>query len=434
MITTKEPAKATRLFSKNSLRFNNRSLFLFFVLLMVVKAFLFHENFYILDIEPWHTQELTMDYSFGFIRRGLLGSWVTLIKDALKIHYQDAILIVQNLGVLLFFSAILLFFHRLLKNENEKSFFFIILLYMALDHIGFELTQFGLLDTYMMAITLLMVYLIIKDKALFLIPFLTGICVLIHEGYPMMFFGIIVALLIYRLCYAEDNKSKYRYIGVLVLSGLIAGVLFFFCYFVYPRITNHDIETVFAFCKQKLSNDDFDASNIRYFWFDKTLIPGTREADGRMWVDGHIQKRFFILMRIVLLNVVVCSPLIVMTFLYWQRIIKNESKPYRKILLTLCSLSVLLIFPLIIIHCDQGRWFYDIVFFEIVVISSISLLNRHNERNTLAEMSKFSVIKVLMLSLYFIFYFHYTDFDLGNINYINYICINIVRLYRLFFS
>lgn len=146
------------------------------------------------------------------------------------------------------------------------------------------------------------------------------------------------------------------------------------------------METIIASCWNKLGGS-FESSNIKKLWIDTVLVPGSVQAEGQIWIDGRPTEQFFILMKLVVMNIIVCSPLIVMTFLYWKRIIKNEPKLYRKLVLTLSSLSVFLVLPLIIIHCDEGRWFYDIVLFEITVISTISLLNFNQEKKVLADIS-----------------------------------------------
>ncbi len=382
----------------------NKFFFLLLVFSFAVKSYLFRDDIYTLDLNAWHTHQLTMDYSYGFIRRGLLGSFASLIKQCFNIEYPTALKTVQIIGVLLFSISILLFFSVLLKNENEKAFRFIALLYIALDHAGFELTLFGLLDTYIMAITLLMVYLIIKDKALFLIPFFAGVCVLIHEAYPMMFFAVIVSLLIYRFCYAEDKRSKIKYASVFAVTGLIVSVLFVYFYFIHPRIDNPDIEAILASSRERMGGDH-EFSNLRMLWLDSTLIPNTIQADGQMWIGGHPTAAFFKLMKTVIANLLVCIPMIIMLARYWIRVIKSETKSYRKFLLAISSISVLMIIPLIIYQNDEGRWFYDIVFFEIVLLGSMFLLNFNNERKHLTELTKITAWKGLLLICYLIIYF-----------------------------
>ena len=396
--------KTKQQLSRGNETLSNKTFFLLFVLSVVGKIYIFRNYFYTLSTDSWQSHEHTMDYSYGVIRRGLIGSFVSLIRNCFKIEYPTAIMLIQSFGVLLFLISVILFFRRLLKDETEKAFCFIVLVYISLDHIGFELTQFGLLDNYIMAITLLMVLLIIKDKVLFLIPFLAGTCVLIHEAYPMMYFAIIVSLLIYRFCYAEDKSAKQRYAVTFILTGMVVSILFVYLYIIHPRIDNPDIESIVASCRLKLGND-FESSNLKTLWLDNTLIPGSRQAVGQMWIGGQPQDEFFFLMKIVIFNIIVCSPLIFYTFLYWKRVVKNEPVLYRKVLLVLCSLSVFLILPLILTQNDEGRWFYDIVFFEIVMMGSMFLLNFNQERKVLSGLTKFTVFKGLLLLFYLIFYF-----------------------------
>ncbi len=401
----------------------NRTLFLLLIFTIVIKMLVFKKKFINIAITEWHTEELTMDYSYGFIRRGLLGSFATLLTKCFSIDYVLAIKTVQFIGTFLFLIAIVLFFRRLLKNESETAFGFIVLMFIALDNIGFELCMFGLLDTYIIAITILMVFLILKDKALFLIPPLAGICVLIHEAYPMMFFAIIVTLLIYRFCYAEDKKAKCRYALSFVITGLTVSILFFLTYFVFARVQNADADAIAASAWAKLGYK-FENSTFIQVFVDPTNV----RTEGQMWINGQPQEQFFILMRVVVINIIVCSPLIFMTVRFWIRIIKNEHVLYRKLLLIFCSLSVLMVLPLIIIHNDQGRWFYDIVLFEIVSISSIALLNFNNEKKILSEMTKLTVPKMLMFIAYTAFFFVTSGYEL------NYICVNLVRIYALIFK
>ena len=401
--------------STNSTVLTNKTFFLLLVFSFAAKFYLYRNDIYTLDPKAWHTQELTMDYSYGFIRRGLAGSFATLIKNVFNIEYPTALKTVQIIGVLLFSVAILIFFSSVLKFENEKAFCFISILYISLDQTGFELTQFGLLDTYIMPITILMVYLIVKDKALFLIPILSGVCVLIHEAYPMMFFAVIVALLIYRFCYAEDRKAQIRYASVFLITGLVVSVLFVYFIFIHPRIDNPDIEAIKATCTMKLGRE-IEFSNLRTLWLDPTLIPNTIQADSQMWINGKSTAMFFMLMKLVIANTIICIPLIVLTAKYWIGVIRNESSKFRKFLLLICSLSVFLVLPLIIIHNDQGRWFHDIVFFEIVVMGGMFLMNFNNERKVLSGLTKFTVLKGLLLVFYLAVYF-----NLGyGLNYISY--------------
>ena len=396
-------------------RVPNTAYFLLLLVYFIAKAVFFRKNFFVLDTTVWQSQELTMDYSYGFIRRGLIGSFVTLIRNCFNIEYPAAIKTVQNIGFILFAAAILLFFYVLLKNKNEKACCYLVLIYIALDQIGFELNSFGLLDNYIIAITLLMVFLIVKDKLLFFIPFLSGICVMIHEGYPMMFFGVIVALLIYKFCYAEDKKAKQKYATVFVSTGLIVSALFIYFYILHPRIDNPDVEAILASCTERLGTE-FKHGTLMNIWLDPVPVSDPEHAVSLMWLNGKPTALFYLYTMLPIFNLIICSPLIVQVVLFWKGIIHNEPSKFKKLLLFICSLPVFLVIPLIIFHLDQARWFYDVIFFEAVVIGGIFLINSNNERNVLSKLTKIGILKILMLLFYCVFFFQLVPGQMGFIS------------------
>lgn len=399
-------------------RLSNRTFFLLLLLHFVFGLIYYKANIFNINCDLWQTQELSMNYSYGFVRRGLLGSLTHLIYNNSVLDFGTAAKIVQSLGIILFATAILLFFYSLIKYENDKTFCFIILVFISLHFWGFQLKQFALLDTYLMAITILIVYLITYDKALFLVPILACVCMLIHEGYPAMYFGVIISLLIYKYCYEKDRKKKNVYIAVFISSCITVSVLFLYFYFFNPRIKTNETESNLLYFKNLLGISD--ASLIKYLWFDTTIDLNSAYSQGAMWINGKPTPFFFKLIVIVLLNIALCSPLIYMTIKFWCNTIKAGQTKFNRFLLFLSSLPVFLITPLIILHCDQARWFYDIIFFEIVIIGSMFKMNYNNERKTLSKITKISISKVLILIFYFIIFINNYDAQLKVISVYHY--------------
>ena len=387
-------------------KLSNKFYFLLLIFSILIQFIRYFEIIALPQIREWNTQELTMNYSYGFIRRGILGTFTQFFQNLFNMEFVYAAKLVQGIGMILFTASFLLFIWILLKDNKDKTFCFAALVLASLNMWGFNFKLYCLMDTYMIFLTFIMVYLIMSDKALFLIPLFAGICVLIHEGYPMMFFGIIVSLLIYRFCYSDNNKSRIRYAVIFVITGLVVSGLFLYLYMLHPRIENADIELVLNNCRKLLGDDTVDLSNLRFIWLDGTIMTGSQHATSVMWIDGEPTKWFFDLTKIAFLNALVLSPLIFMTARFWIRIIKNETVKYRKILLLLSSLMVFLVIPLITSHTDQARWFYDIVIFEIIVIGSICLMNRNNERSALSGITKITIPKLVLILFYFVFYWN----------------------------
>ena len=387
----------------------NKIFFLLLVLSIALQLFRYFDYAIYPNVLQWNTHELTMSYRYGFIRRGLLGTITYFLYDSFNLKFIEAVGIVQSLGMILSTVSFLLFFWQLLKNEQDKTFRFISLAVIALNLWGFYFNYFGLLETYIIFLSFIMVYLIISGKALFLVPVLAGVCLLIHEGYPMMFFGIIVALLIYRFCYSEEKKERILYGTIVVITGLVVGGLFVYFYFLHPRIDNPDIDGILNNCKELLRVDyenDIESSNIRYIWLDSKVDTTVWHGQINMWVNGKATIWFYKLIASTLLNSMILFPLFFMTIKFWVKNIRKEPDRLRKVLLTFCGLLVFLSVPLIVIHLDQARWLYANVIFEVVVIGSFSILNYNNERATLSEITKITIPKVLLVMFYIIFYWN----------------------------
>lgn len=392
---------------------NNRVFLWLLVFSIIIQFIRYLFNAIYTPVLDWSAQQLTMSYRYGFIRRGLLGTFTYLIHDCLHIEFVSAIGIVQNIGIILFTVSFLLFFRKLLNDNHEKSFCFIALILISLNLWGFNFNIFGQIETYIIFLTFVMVYLILSDKALILIPILAGICELIHEGYASLYFGIIVALLIYKFCYSADRKSKIKYAAVFFLTGVVVSGLFFYFYFIHPRIDNPDTEAILANCQELLKvnySDPVDTSSIRYVWLEDKIYPDSFHGRMVMWIGGKPTNMFYEFILVPIINSVILSPLIYMTVKFWFKIIKNESHKGRKVLLILSSLMVFLIVPLIVTHVDQARWFYAIVIYEVVVIGSIFLLNANNERSVLSEITKITLPKLILLAFYCFFYWNTTLF------------------------
>jgi len=384
---------------------SNKAFFLLLVFSVALQLFRYIGYAVHPRVEEWNTQELTMSYRYGFIRRGLLGTITYFIYDVLHLDFLQAVSIVQNIGLILFTAAFLIFFWRLLKNGQDKSFCFITLVLISLNVWGFHFKFYGLLESYMVFLTFLMVYMILTGKAMFLIPILAGLCVMIHEAYPMMFFGVIVSLIIYKFCYEDNSKMKTRYALVFIVTSIVIGGLFIYLYILHPRIENADPELILENCRKLLKVDELNATSMRIIWFDNKQALTGENSDTIMW-NGTTPTIWFLMFILTpVINCIVLSPLIIMRIKFWKKIIKNESDKTRRILLTLSSLMVLLVLPLLIVHTDQGRWFYTVVISEIILVGALSLMNKNNERSVLSEITKLTLPKVLLAAFYCFFYF-----------------------------
>ena len=145
---------------------------------------------------------------------------------------------------------------------------------------------------------------------------------------------------------------------------------------------------------------------MRIIWFDNKQALTGENSDTIMWSGATPTIWFLMFILTPVINCIVLSPLIILRIRFWRKIIKNEPGKNRRILLTVCSLMVFLVLPLLIVHTDQGRWFYSVIISEIILTGALSLMNKNNERLVLSEITRLSLPKVLLPVFYCFFYFN----------------------------
>lgn len=75
-------------------------------------------------------------------------------------------------------------------------------------------------------------------------------------------------------------------------------------------------------------------------------------------------------------------------------------------LIKLCLCAQLLTLPLVLTQTDESRWFYDVVFFNFLFITSVLCIDGKNLSFATDKHFKPSVGKAVLIVFYFIFFLH----------------------------
>ncbi len=348
-------------------------------------------------IVEWPAHELTANYSYGFIRRGLMGTVVQLVSQALRADTLEIIFLTQFMGTIVFVALLIFFFFLILKKTNTAASKMMILLFVAMGGIGFYFFRWGEMDIFMISISLVSCILIIKSKYIWLIPFFSAVCVMIHEGYVMMYFGIIMALLLYRATMEEDKDNKKKFWICLFSTGILTTALFIYFYFFSVSVSKVHIDEILANAEQNL-RILLQEVNMRY------IYAGDGLPSAAMWVKGKPTDEFFIRMVILCLNILVCLPIIILLIRFWNNVLRHTIDRRRKVITIVCLAFQLLTIPLVLVQTDQARWFYAVVYFNFLFTSSVMCIG--NKEISLAA-SKFftpSIGKWILFVFYFLFF------------------------------
>ena len=177
-------------------------------------------------VQPYNSTILAFSYKYGFISRGLAGTIYQWIDSILPVNMIDYAMVLRFtlIVTLAFYVLFFAFCYQCMKRCQEEylgRFLYLILFYAVFVVSMFAYKRnFGRLDLYLMALTVIGTMCLIAKKAEWLIVPLSMISVMYHQGYVFMFYNILLALLAYRLLSEKEKKARIYY-GVILLVSLI---------------------------------------------------------------------------------------------------------------------------------------------------------------------------------------------------------------------
>ena len=382
------------------------ALFAYFVLKFVEWGI---PNLFYINIR-WQTYELFINYSHGFVTRAFLGTIVRFLTEATGAGYKQVILVFSNIEEFLFIGVLLSVLLYAVIRYKDGRLNMLIMMFISTNFLGYYIFDWGEPDVMMMTLTIIMCILIVNDKLLWLIPLLSSVCICIHEGYPLMYFGIVIALLFVRYSGASDKKMRSRYMTVLMTTGGIALILFIYFYFFSYRLWRITPEELISEIENTLVVGEFAVMNIHYALFHNG-IPCCA-----MWVDGHITKEFWPRILSVIFTGIFMLPLLIMKVKMWATVIKGESDRIKKLAYLFCSLLFVLTLPLIIVHTDQGRWVYDLVFQDFAIVIFLYIMSDGNIKKAMNKTVNCSVLSLLYSVLLCVI------FHQPNVQFVDFLC------------
>lgn len=184
----------------------------FMWMLLLLSCAIFFLN-YDERVLPYNSTILAFSYKYGFISRGLAGTiyqWLDAILPVNLIAY-DMVLRFTLIVTIAFYALFFAFCYQCMKRCEGKYLGrvqYLILFYAVFVVSMFAYKRnFGRLDLYLMAFTVMGVMCLIAQKAEWLIIPFSIICVMYHQGYVFMFYNVLLALLVYRLLSVENKKA-----------------------------------------------------------------------------------------------------------------------------------------------------------------------------------------------------------------------------------
>lgn len=321
----------------------------------------------------WQSIEMTFDYKeYGFIKRGLIGTVARSVADIFGTNYDASFISkFEFVSTIIFVITFILFIKTLLDvvdKERSMYIFIICLVFVSIGGVSFYFIDWAELDIYMIILTFASLTCIIKDRFIYLVPINCALSIMIHEGYPLMFFMIVMAILFYK--WLENSEVKFnKYFIVMMLSGIITSILFIYFYF----FSNVKSEITLEYMNNRAINltGIEQKINLCYIFF------GGDHPSNASWINGKPTAALLDRIIHVIVNIFVYLPILTNIILIKKSTYKKCENAFDKIKYKLIFSGFVFIIILLLIQTDINRWVNDYWFYMFSISSLLIVFDDH---------------------------------------------------------
>lgn len=316
-------------------------------------------------IISWCSTYYAINYSYGFVSRGLIGSIFNFVTDG-DISRLNAINFVFVFNYILCVLLAWVFgkvIRGVADNKKRKLVMCFIATYLmmpfSLNYL-FAIGNFGRMDLYLYIITLVQLLIIWKKPTLLkyiIVAIFSFICVLIHEAYPLYIFPILFIVLSYQLY--KNHFDKKLVAGVLCILVLI-GIPFLY-FNLYSKTNIENSKEMF-----KIVNESTDLKVnellIDYEYYKHNISEQFNYFTIK-FIKYNLTGLLFVLIWLLPVN------------LFFIYIFRKFIKIHRYLNVVALVLSIFI--PLCTMASDWGRWFAAL--YNCFMIVCIILLVNDNK-------------------------------------------------------
>ena len=316
---------------------------------------------------PYNSTILAFSYKYGFISRGLAGTIYQWIDHILPVNMIDYAMVLRFtlIVTLAFYVLFFVFCYQCMKRCQEEylgRFLYLILFYAVFVVSMFAYKRnFGRLDLYLMALTVIGTMCLIAKKAEWLIVPLSMISVMYHQGYVFMFYNILLALLVYRLLSEKEKKARIYY-GVILLVSLI-GCSALFLWFEFFSHTDgvRYVDEIIA--NAKAMTKPFNGMTYHDTLIDHEILGiDLSDVEYPYRVMNWIEIPFFI---------AIISPYIVLAVKLFRRILARAQGKTERLKYGFLAIAAGTLLPLFLMKCDYARWVFALISYYCMIFLAL---------------------------------------------------------------
>lgn len=316
---------------------------------------------------PYNSTILAFSYKYGFISRGLAGTIYQWIDSILPVNMIDYAMVLRFtlIVTLAFYVLFFAFCYQCMKRCQEEylgRFLYLILFYAVFVVSMFAYKRnFGRLDLYLMALTVIGTMCLIAKKAEWLIVPLSMISVMYHQGYVFMFYNILLALLVYRLLSEKEKKARIYY-GVILLVSLIGcSALFLWFEFFSHMDGARYVDEIIA--NAKAMTKPFNGMTYHDTLIDHEILGiDLSDVEYPYRVMNWIEIPFFI---------AIISPYIVLAVKLFRRILARAQGKTERLKYGFLAIAAGTLLPLFLMKCDYARWVFALISYYCMIFLAL---------------------------------------------------------------
>ena len=316
---------------------------------------------------PYNSTILAFSYKYGFISRGLAGTIYQWIDHILPVNMIDYAMVLRFtlIVTLVFYVLFFAFCYQCMKRCQEEylgRFLYLILFYAVFVVSMFAYKRnFGRLDLYLMALTVIGTMCLIAKKAEWLIVPLSMISVMYHQGYVFMFYNILLALLVYRILSEKEKKARIYY-GVILLVSLI-GCSALFLWFEFFSHTDGARYVDEIIANAKAMTKPFNGMTYHDTLIDHEILGiDLSDVEYPYRVMNWIEIPFFI---------AIISPYIVLAVKLFRRILARAQGKTERLKYGFLAIAAGTLLPLFLMKCDYARWVFALISYYCMIFLAL---------------------------------------------------------------
>lgn len=310
----------------------------------------------------YNTTLFAMNYDYGFISRGLLGTFWKWLDGILPFDLMNytAVYNFTGLCTVIYFLCLFWFYKTALKycaEENKRNMQHLI---VFLSIFAFPMfmgkAMFGRLDLYLFIFMLISMVLIIEEKCEWLIVPIGIICTCIHQGFVFTNANTLLVMLFYKIVLGKPEKRK-KYIAIFALFFISISVLFI--YFEFFSHVNGEaiVEEVKANAKMlSQTGTMYNPSIINHEILGKDVFLDE--------IKYHIYN-----MQDFPVFIVLFSPYIYYGFKFFFHLVKDKTNsPATRVVYFAFLIGGATMIPQFLLKVDYGRYMFSLIFYYVSLL------------------------------------------------------------------